>query len=149
MIYMYRVTLSKPGIIRLADGSTLILRVAIVGVKYIGFSPFGGVNFIVKTTGGVTTLSVSEELRERVREKPLSPLDKLPQDGWELVDILEQEPAYEAVEVDVGSDRYVVEVLGEATMVSRNMNYRTNSDEPLYWVSWNVKIRWRPVGERR
>jgi len=70
---MYRVVLSRPGVVRLADGSALILRVAVVGVKYAGFSPFGGANFAVKTTGGVAALSVPEELRERVRDKPLSP----------------------------------------------------------------------------
>jgi len=43
----------------------------------------------------------------------------------------------------------VVEVVGEALMVSRNMNYRTDSDEPLYMVSWGVKVRWRPAGEER
>jgi len=144
---VYRVVLSKPGIIRLADGSVLILRVAVVGVKHAGFSPFGGVNFTVKTTGGVIAISIPEELRERVRDKPFSPLDKLPQDGWELVDVQEQEPAQEVVEVDIDNKRYVVEVLGEATMVSRNMYYRADSDEPLYWVSWSVKIKWRPMGE--
>ena len=51
---------SNPGIIELADDSVLILRIAIVGVKYAGFSPFGGANFIVKTVGGVFTLSVPE-----------------------------------------------------------------------------------------
>jgi len=78
---MYRVALSRPGIVRLADGSTLILRVAVVGVKYACFSPFGGANFAVKTTGGVAAISVPEELREHVRDKPLSPSDRLPQDG--------------------------------------------------------------------
>jgi len=146
---MYRVVQSKPGVIKLADGTTLALRVAVVGVKNVGFSPFGGVNLAVKTAGGVIALSVPEELRERVREKPLSPPDRLPQDGWELMDIQYQEPAQEVVEVDIDNSKYSVEVLSEATMVSRNTNYRTDSDEPIYWVSWSIKIRWKPIGERK
>jgi len=84
----------------------------------------------------------------RVREKPVVPPDKLPLDGWELIEIKEQEPAQEIVEVDVNNSTYVVEVVGEAVMVSRNMNYRTDSDEPLYWVMWNVKTKWKPVDKR-
>jgi len=145
---MYRVLQSRPGIIKLVDGAELILRVAVVGVKNMGFSPFGGVNLVVKTTGGIIALSIPEELRVRAREKPVAPPDKLPLDGWELVEIKEQEPAQEIVEVDVDNGTYVVEVLGEAVMVSRNTNYRTDSDEPLYWVIWNVKTKWRPADKR-
>ena len=146
---VYSVVLSKPGTVKLADGSVLILRVVIVGVKHIGFSPFGGVNLAVKTAGGVATLSVPKELKERVKDKPLSPSDRPPQDGWELVDIQEQEPAEEEVEVSIGSSKYRVGVLGEATMVSRNMNFRTDLNEPLYWVHWNVKVKWKPIGGQK
>jgi len=145
---MYRVVQSRPGVIKLADGAEFILRIAVVGVKNMGFSPFGGVNLVVKTTGGIIALSIPEELRMRVRDKPVVPPDKLPLDGWELIEIKEQEPAQEIVEVDVNNSTYVVEVSGEAAMVSRNMNYRTDSDEPLYWVMWNVKTKWKPADKR-
>ena len=58
---VYRVVLSKPGIVSLADGSKLVLRVVVVGVKYSGFSPFGGVNFVVKPAGGVSSLFVPDK----------------------------------------------------------------------------------------
>jgi len=143
---VYRVTLSKPGIVALADGSKLILRVVIVGVKYVGFSPFGGVNFAVKTAGGVASLYVPDELKNYVKDKPLSPPDKPPEEGWELVDIQSQEPAVEEVEVEVNDKKYKIKVLGEASMVSRNMNYKTDVGEPLYWVHWGIKIQWKSVG---
>jgi len=142
----YRVILSKPGIVALADGSKLVLRVVIVGVKYVGFSPFGGVDFAVKTAGGVATLYVPDELKNYVKDKPLSRGDKPPKEGWELVDIQSQEPAIEEVEVEVNDKKYKIKVVGEASMVSRNMNYKTDGNEPIYWVHWGVKIQWKSVG---
>jgi len=143
---VYCVILSKPGIVTLADGSKLVLRVVVVGVKYVGFSPFGGVNFAVKTAGGVSSLYVPDELKNNVKDKPLSPPDRLPEDGWELINIQSQEPATEEVEVEVEGKKYRIKVVGEASMVSRNINYRTDMNEPLYWVHWSVKIQWKPVG---
>ena len=36
------------GRIRLSDGSVLNLKICVIDVKEIGYSPFGGVNFDVK-----------------------------------------------------------------------------------------------------
>ncbi len=143
---VYRVVLSKPGIVELADDSKLVLRVVIVGVKHAGFSPFSGVNFVVKTAGGVASLFVPDELKDSVKNKPLSPPDRPPEDGWELVEIKKQEPATEEVEIEVSDKKYMIKVLGEASMVSRNMNYRTDIGEPLYWVHWGIKVQWKPLG---
>lgn len=140
---VYHVVLSKPGIVVPADGSKLILRVVIVGIKSVGFSPFGGINFIVKTAGGVVTSYVPDELKNSVKDKPLSPPDKLPEDGWELIDIQNQEPAVEEAEVEVEGKKYKIKVLAEASMISRNMNYKTDIGEPIYWVHWAVKIQWK------
>lgn len=42
------------GKIILDDGTTVILRIAIVNVKKVDtFSPFGGFNFAVKVIGGI------------------------------------------------------------------------------------------------
>lgn len=142
---IYNVVLSKPGIVTLADGSKLVLRVVIVGVKHVGFSPFGGVNFTIKTAGGIASLYVPDELKNKVKDKPLTPPDKPPEDGWELIDIQSQEPAIEEVEVEVEGKKYRIKVLAEASMVSRNMNYKTDVGEPLYWVHWNVKTQWKPL----
>jgi len=46
----------------------------------------------------------------------------------------------------VREKRYHIEVLATASMVSRNMNYKTDIDEPLYWVAWSTSIRWWLVG---
>lgn len=143
---VYRVVLSKPGIVSLADGSKLVLRVVVVGVKYSGFSPFGGVNFVVKPAGGVSSLFVPDKLKNDVKDKPFSPPDRPPEEGWELIDVQGQEPAVEEVEVEADGRKYRVRVLGEASMVSRNMSYRTDVGEPLYWVYWSIKIQWRPSG---
>ncbi|WP_317894835.1 hypothetical protein [Pyrofollis japonicus] len=143
---VYTVVSSRPGLVVLTDGSRLVLRVVIVGARYVGFSPFGGANFAVKTAGGVASLHVPEELVEAVRNKPLAPPDKPPQEGWELVDIESQEPAWEEIELPVGDKRYRIRVSGEAAMVSRNTSYRTDMGEPLYLVFWSTKIMWKPVG---
>jgi hypothetical protein len=143
MSEVFRVVMSRPGVVVVTDGSVLALRIVIVGVKNVGFSPFGGVNFAVKTAGGVATLFVPDELKEQVKNKPLSPPDRPPEDGWDLVEVERQEPAEEEVEVLVDDKSYRVSVTGEATMVSRNMNYRTEFGEPLYWVQWSVKVKWR------
>jgi len=73
---MYRVVQSRPGVIKLADGAEFILRIAVVGVKNMGFSPFGGVNLVVKTTGGIIALSIPDgvsqyELPHRLRRTSL------------------------------------------------------------------------------
>ena len=132
------------GFIKLSDGTVLKLRILIVDVKEAGFSPFGGINFDVKTVGGVSTHSVPEELKEAVADKPLAPPEP-PRDGWEIIDIVEQEPAVAEEIVDTSKGRYRVRVVAEAVMASRNMNYKSRHNEPIYWVSWVLKISWKPI----
>lgn len=132
------------GRIELEDGTVLLLRIAIAGVKYLGPSPFCGANFGVKVLGGVSVLSVPDAIKESLRDKPvLPPGSKIPGDGWELISIKSQDPAYEEVRVTVDNHVYLVSVEAEVTMVSRNLNYRNEFGEPIYWVSWVNKIRWR------
>jgi len=38
-------------------------------------------------------------------------------------------------------------VEAEATMVARNMLYRTIPNEPVYWVTWVNKVSWKQVKE--
>ena len=132
------------GFIKLTDGTVLKLRILIVDVKEAGFSPFGGINFDVKTAGGVSTHSVPEELKKAVADKPLAPPEP-PRDGWEIIDIVEQEPAVAEEIVDASKGRYRVRVVAEAVMASRNMNYKSRHNEPIYWVSWVLKIFWKPI----
>jgi len=132
------------GFIKLSDGAELKLRILIVDVKEVGFSPFGGVNFDVKTVGGVSTHRVSDELKKAVADRPLAPPEP-PMDGWEIVDIERQESAVAETVVDTSKGKFRVRVVAEAVMASRNMKYRSIHGEPLYWVSWVLKISWKPV----
>jgi len=137
---------SEIGIVKLSDGTILKLRVAVVDAREAGFSPFGGIHIEVKPIGGVATLEVPPDLRQKVSDKPLSPPTP-PKEGWELVDIVEQKPAVEEVIIDTSKGKYVVRVEAEAVMVSRNVRYRTRLNEPIYWLSWTWKISWRPFKE--
>lgn len=135
------------GYITLSDGTKLKLRILIVDVREVGFSPFGGVNFDVKTIGGISTVSVPDELKKIVAGKPLAPPEP-PMNGWELIDIKDQKPAEAEVVVDSSKGRFRVKVVAEAVMVSRNMEYRTVHNEPIYWVSWVLKISWKPEAQK-
>lgn len=132
------------GYIKLSDGTVLKLRILIVDVKEVGFSPLGGINLDVKTVGGVSTQNVPEELKRKVAGKQLAPPEP-PREGWEMIDIVEQEPAIVEEIVDTSKGRYRVRVEAEAVMASRNMNYKTRHGEPPYWISWVLKISWKPV----
>ncbi len=135
------------GLLKLSDGTIIKLRVFIIHIKEVGFSPFGGVNFDVKITGGVSTQYVPEELKKAVASKPLFPLvpPELPLDGWELVDIVEFKPA--VIEEDFASSKgtFRIRVVAEPVMASRNMNYKSIDGEPVYWISWVTKISWKPL----
>jgi hypothetical protein len=141
------VALSPVGVgrIRLSDGAVLKLKILIVDVRESGFSPFGGVNFDVKAIGGVAVESVPEDVKKLVANKPLAPPEP-PRDGWEMLDIIEQQPA-EALEVVKSSKgEFVVKVVAEAVMAARNTMYRSIHNEPLYSVSWVNKVVWSPRG---
>jgi len=131
------------GRIRLSDGTVLRLKILIVDVKEAGFSPFGGVNFDVKVTGGVATESVPEDVKKLVADKPLVPAE-LPRDGWEILDIVEQQPAEAYDIVSSSKGEFLVKVVVEAVMASRNTMYRSTLNEPVYSVLWVSKISWRP-----
>jgi hypothetical protein len=139
----------RAGRIRLSDGTELALRIMILDIREAGVSPFGGVNFSVKAMGGITTKVVPEELRRAVADKPTVPQESSqpPQDGWELVDIVEQEPAIAEESITSSRGRFAVRVAAEATMAARNLSYRLvigNASEPLYWVTWVYKVTWKP-----
>jgi hypothetical protein len=132
------------GFITVSDGTILKLKISIVDIKEAGFSPFGGINFDVKTIGGIATYTVPEELKKAVADKPIAP-SETPQDGWEILEIKEQKPPMIEEVVDTSKGKYVVRVISDAVMVARNMKYRTPFNEPIYWVSWVLKISWKPI----
>jgi len=137
------------GRVELSDGAVLLLKVMVVHVKEAGFSPFGGVNFDVKAVADITVGSVPDELKEKVRDRPVYYLwQEPPRDGWELVDIKGQEPAVIETTVNTSRGIFSVRVVAEVVMVARNLNYRSLTGEPVYAASWVYKISWRPA-ERR
>jgi hypothetical protein len=130
------------GRIKLSDGTVLKLKIFIVDVRESGFSPFGGVNFDVKAVGGITIESVPDDVRKLILDRPLAPLEP-PREGWEIVDIVEQQPAEAWEIVQSSKGEFVVRVVAEAVMASRNTLYRSPLNEPIYWISWVYKISWR------
>jgi hypothetical protein len=137
---------SKLGIIKLSDNTTLKLKATTVDVREAGFSPFGGIKFDVKPIAGIAIVDVPKEFREIVKNKPLIPTE-LPHDGWELLKVTKQEPAIEEIVIDTQRGKYVIKVEAEVVMVSRNLNYRDERGEPIYWASWVWKISWTPYKE--
>jgi hypothetical protein len=140
------VAVSSPvgaGTIKLSDGTILKLKILIVDVREAGFSPFGGVNFDVKVAGGISTEFVSDDVKKLVIDKPLAPLEP-PKEGWEVVDIVEQQPAEAQEVVQSSKGEFVVKVVAEGVMVARNTSYKTPFNEPVYWVSWVNKVFWKP-----
>lgn len=135
----------QEGRIEVEDGSVLKLKMAIVDVKESGFSPFGGINFGIKPTGGIALVELPEELREMVEDKPISP--KLPKDGWEIIKIIDKQPAFEEVKVSSSKGDFKVRMELDPIMASRNMKYKSQENEPLYHVSWANKSSWSPAME--
>jgi len=147
---MFTIVNHKFGRIRLNDGSVLMSRVAIVDVKKVKSEPPFGVDLAVRVMYGVALIDAPNELKERVADKPLLPPDRAPEKGWEFVDIVEQEPAFEEAEVVVDSTRrFTLRVESEAVMVARNLEYRSELGEPVYVVRWVNKVRWSPVEGRK
>jgi hypothetical protein len=130
------------GRVKLADNTVIRLKILIIDAKESGFSPFGNINFDVKVIGGITVESLPENLRKIVADKPLAP-SELPKDGWEIIDIVEQEPAIAEVIVNTSKGKFRIKVVAEAVMASRNIMYRSSHDEPSYSLLWVNKISWK------
>ena len=140
-------TKSEEGIITLSDGTKLKLKITIIDIRESGFSPFGGINLITKTVGGIGVINIPQELLDEVSDKPLASSTDPPRDGWEIIDIVEYSPAIIEETIDTSKGTYLVRVQAEPVMCSRNMNYKTNLNEPFYWLSWVSKISWKPMKE--
>ena len=135
----------KEGVIKLSDGTKLRLRIAIVNAREKGISPFGGVDIAVKVIGGIATIEVPDEIRRLVIDKPLVSGPFPPRDGWQIIDIKDFEPAYEEKEIETSKGNFLVKVQAEPVMAARNINYKTELDEPIYWVNWVYKVSWKPL----
>ena len=100
----------------------------------------------MRAVADVTVESLPEELKEKVRDRPVYyPGQEPPRDGWELVEIRGQEPAVIETTVNTSRGVFSVKVVAEVVMVARNLNYRTPAGEPIYAVSWAYRASWRPA----
>jgi hypothetical protein len=139
----------EDGVVKLLDGSILKLRIGIIDAREAGFSPFGGVDIAVKVVGGIATKEVPEEVRKLVLNKPLPPPGpEPPREGWEILDVKEYAPAIAEEQVQTSKGLFLVTVKAEPVMASRNVNYRTEFNEPIYWLNWVYKISWKPLKGR-
>jgi hypothetical protein len=134
----------EDGIVKLSDGSIIKLRITIVDAREAGFSPFGGINILVKVTGGIAIKEVPEDIRKQLANKPLPPGPEPPQDGWEIIDITEYTPAIAEELIETSKGPFAVMVKAEPVMASRNVNYKNEFNEPIYWLNWVYKISWKP-----
>ena len=137
---------SREGFIKLADKTILKLKIGVVDLREAGFSPFGGVNIIVKPIGGIATKNVPSQLKELVRGKPPMPSVE-PQEGWELIKIEQQEEAIHEELAETTKGKFIVKIRAEVLMVARNVLYKTITDEPVYRAIWVYKVSWLPEQE--
>jgi hypothetical protein len=137
---------NRDGVVKLSDGTILKLKIALIEARDIGFSPFGGVNIIVKPMGGIAVQEVPETIIKGMSGKPLAPVGpEPPKDGWKIVEITEYEPAQVEEEVKTSKGPFIVRVQAEPVMASANYSYRTETNEPLYWLNWVFKVSWKPA----
>jgi len=131
------------GYVKLSDGTTIILRAAVVDVKPLQIpSPFEP-EFNVIIAGGVSAYPSDSALNE-VKDKPLIEPSKMPSDGWTLIDIVEKQSAYEEIEYFLNEkEKYTIRAEIEPILVAKNSNYRTIQNEPLYFVRWVNKVSWK------
>jgi len=131
------------GYVKLSDGTTIILRAAVVDIKPLQITPPFGVEFNVSVVGGVSAYPSDSALNE-VKDKQLIEPDKMPSDGWTLIDIVEKQSAYEEVVYLLnGKEKYVIKAEIEPILAAKNTNYRTIQNEPLYFVRWVNKVSWK------
>lgn len=138
---------SKLGYVKVSDGSTIILRVAVVDVRVREeASPFGA-EFDVNATGGIAVYPSKSALDE-IKDKPVLEPGKTVSKGWRRVDIIEKAPAYEEVIYsDERIGKYMIRVEIEPIMVSKNTLFKTVQGLPLYVVRWVPKITWSEIRE--
>jgi len=139
---------SKLGYVKVSDGSTIILRIALVDVRVREeASPFG-VEFDVNATGGISVYPSENALKE-ISDKPVIEPGKIVKEGWIQVDIIEKASAYEeAIYHDEKVGRYLVRVEVEPIMVSKNTLYKIAQGIPWYIVRWVPKITWSRVEDK-
>jgi hypothetical protein len=133
---------SRIGHTRIADGSTLNLRVTVNGLAETEGPrlPTGPV-FGVSTAIGIAVESLPN-VKESVASKPIVPQDNshFAQNIWEYQDIIETTPGFEEISYKASDQiEYLVRVEAEPTIVSRTMEYRDDFGNPVYVVRFSQK----------
>lgn len=133
------------GRIKLADDTILKIVVNIIDARESGFSPFGGVNIVVKHFGGTAVVKVPDQLIQSVKDKPIYSSANQPQDGWEMMDIVESTNAIAETKIPTTRGNFLVRLVSQPSMASRNLNYKSDLGEPVYIVYFAPIVGWKPV----
>jgi len=130
---------------KLADGTVIVLRVAIVDVRPIRVgSPFG-VEFEVSFTTGISAYPSQKVLEDFKDKQVLMPRENLP-DSWQQLGIVDKKSAVEEVEFnDEKLGKYIIRVEIEPLMAAVNTEKKSIKGEPIYAVRWAPKISWRKI----
>ncbi len=130
---------------KLADGTVIVLRVAIVDVRPIRVgSPFG-VEFEVSFTTGISAYPSQKVLEDFKDKQVLMPRENLP-DSWQQLGIVDKKSAVEEVEFnDEKLGKYIIRVEIEPLMGAVNTEKKSIKGEPIYAVRWAPKISWRKI----
>lgn len=133
------------GKVSLSDGAIFKIAISIIDARESGFSPFGGINILIKPMGGTAIVKIPEEISNLVKEKPVNPINEIPKDGWEIVDIAEYVPAIAETKIETSKGQYLVRLKVEPSMASRNLNYKNELGEPVYLINLATLVSWKPV----
>ena len=133
------------GLGRVADGTVIVLRVAIVDMRPIRVgSPFG-VEFEVSFTTGISAYPSQKVLEDFKDKQVLMPRENLP-DSWQQLGIVDKKSAVEEVEFnDEKLGKYIIRVEIEPLMAAVNTEKKSIKGEPIYAVRWAPKISWRKI----
>jgi hypothetical protein len=134
---------SIDGSVELVDGSVLKVAVSIIDARGGGFSVFGGVNILVKHTGGIAVTKIGAKASEMVKDKPLFPASEQPTDGWQIVDVVKFTPATSETKVETTKGVFLVTLKAIPSMAAVNLNYKNELNEPAYVVNWAPIVSWK------
>jgi hypothetical protein len=121
--------------------------ITILDARESGFSPFDGINIAIKPVGGTAIIKPSNEMIEKIKDKPTITSGETPKDGWEIIDITGFKPAIAEKIIDTTKGKYLVKIIAEPSMASRNLKYKSEIDEPIYFLVWASKFSWKSMAK--
>ncbi len=118
---------------RLEDGSIIKARLVLADVFMIGEDPIGPE--LAYSIAVAMRFIVPEEIRKRVKDKPLATHVDPRDPGWRRVRIVESKPAYSEYILENG---WLLKLRLEIVGVAKNENYRTQMVTPHYVARWTA-----------